>query len=543
MYENDNENEKLPSGWQAIVFVIVFVFFFWGKSRKTSSNPQEKEVKNENCQIIGQESVKNFDNLTVVEVKNLQKTVNPSNFASRKIETIMRCFIIILIIFLSSDIQAQKVWTMDDCIDFALQHAHSIRQQNLQVAAARDQLTQSKLAFTPYLSAGTSGSLSWGRSIDPETNIYNTVNYLNTGFSLSASMTLWDGGRSIIALREAKLNKQRQLNELQRQRINVELQVIQAFINALYFQESRLIHQKKLTDSRALLHQVQVQTELGLKGKADIAQAESQVAEDELSCLQCENQYKQAMLDLKKMMGSQELEVNEELRMNTDENDADTLHHSSSGWLLSPHRGAGGVSLSPHMGAGGVSQHPTAVAARMRVKSAELTVKQARASFIPSLSLSAGVSTGYHRSSGTGIAPTRFGKQWHDNMGSSISTGISIPLWDQLSHVNTLRRSKRELTLARWEQEETMRQLQIDFTKACLDVEACQKEIAQQQQKLVADSIAHRVLLRQYEEGLSSFLHLQSAVRTLQQSRISLLRQRLLLILKKRTLKQYGYTS
>lgn len=179
----------------------------------------------------------------------------------------------------------------------------------------------------------------------------------------------------------------------------------------------------------------------------------------------------------------------------------------------------------------------------MRVKSAELTVKQARASFIPSLSLSAGVSTGYHRSYGTGIAPTPFGKQWHDNMGSSISTGISIPLWDQLSHVNTLRRSKRELTLARWEQEETMRQLQIDFTKACLDVEACQKEIAQQRQKLVADSIAHRVLLRQYEEGLSSFLHLQSAVRTLQQSRISLLRQRLLLILKKRTLKQYGYTS
>ena len=517
-------------------------------------------MKNENCQIIGQESVKNFDNLTVGEVKNLQKTVNPSNFAPRKIETIMRCFIIILSFFLSSDIQAQKVWTMDDCIDFALQHAHSIRQQNLQVAAARDQVAQSKLAFTPYLSAGTSGSLSWGRSIDPETNIYNTVNYLNTGFSLSASMTLWDGGRSIIALREAKLNKQRQLNELQRQRINVELQVIQAFINALYFQESRLIHQKKLTDSRALLHQVQVQTELGLKGKADIAQAESQVAEDELSCLQCENQYKQAMLDLKKMMGSQELELNEELRMNNkDENDndiknenendnenyanADTLHHSSSGWLLSPHWGDGGVSLSPHRGVGGVSQHPTAVAARMRVKSAELSVKQARASFIPSLSLSAGVSTGYHRSYGTGVTPTPFGKQWHDNMGSSISTGISIPLWDQLSHVNTLRRSKRELTLARWEQEETMRQLQIDFTKACLDVEACQKEIAQQQQKLVADSIAHRVLLRQYEEGLSSFLHLQSAVRTLQQSRISLLRQRLLLILKKRTLKQYGYTS
>ena len=518
-----------------------------GKSRKTSSNAQEKEVKNENCQKIGQESVKNFDNLTVDEVKNLQKTVNPSNFVPRKIETIMRCFIIILSVFFASEIQAQKVWTMDDCIDYALQHAYSIRQQNLQIAAARDQVMQSKLAFTPYLSAGTSGSLSWGRSIDPETNIYNTVNYLSTGFSLSASMTLWDGGRSIVALREAKLNKQRQLNELQRQRINVELQVIQAFVNALYFQESRQLFQKKLNDSRALLHQVQVQMELGLKGKSDIAQVESQVADDELSCLQCENQYKQAMLDLKKLMGSNDVSFfnNEELVMK-DENylDKDTffiglaeqrvLHASFSASF-------GSAEAIFHSSFG--ETHPTAVAARMRVKSAELSVKQARASFIPSLSVSAGISTGYHRSYGTGIAPTPFGKQWHDNMGSSISTGISIPLWNQLSHVNTLRRSKRELTLARWEQEETMRQLQIDFTKACLDVEACQKEIAQQQQKLVADSIAHRVLLRQYEEGLSSFLHLQTAVSTLQQSRISLLRQRLLLILKKRTLKQYGYTS
>ena len=515
-------------------------------------NSQETEVKNENCQIIGQESVQKFDNLTADNMKNLRMMVNPSNFASRKKKTVMRCFIILLSFFFSSDILAQKVWTMDDCIDYALHHAHAIRQQNLQIVAARDQEVQSKLAFTPTIGAGTSGSLSWGRSIDPETNIYNTVNYLNTGFSLSASMTLWDGGRSIIALREAKLNKQRQLNELQRQRIVVELQVIQAYINALYYQESRQLYQQKLNDSRALLRKVQVQMELGLKGKSDIAQSESQVAEDELSCLQCENQYKQAMLDLKKTMGWENVELrmkneewalpNEELSMvasfqmkNENNSSHEQSKNDSSFFILN--------SSFDEVHSSFTNTHPIAVAARMRVKSAELSVKQARASFFPSLSISGGVSTGYHRSFEKGVEPTRFGKQWHDNLGSSISTGISIPLWDHLSRVSSLRRSKRELTLARWEQEETLRQLQIDCTKACLDVEACQKEIEKYQQTLLADSIAQQVILRQYEEGLSSFLHLQTAVRTLQQTRISLLQQRLLLILKKRTLKQYGYTS
>ncbi len=63
-----------------------FIIFINGKSKKTSSNAQETEVKNENCQIIGQESVQKFDNLTADNMKNLRMMVNPSNFASRKKE-------------------------------------------------------------------------------------------------------------------------------------------------------------------------------------------------------------------------------------------------------------------------------------------------------------------------------------------------------------------------------------------------------------------------------------------------------------------------
>ena len=442
--------------------------------------------------------------------------------------------------FFSLQTQAQKVWTMDECIDHALHHAVSIRQQQLQIEAARDQVVESKLAFTPSVSANTSGSFSWGHNIDPETNTYNTVNYFSTGFSLGASMTLWDGGRSIIALREAKLNMQRQLNELQRLQINLELNVIQAYINALYYQESQQLHQQKLADSRSLLRRTQVQAELGLKGKADLTQIEAQVADDELSCLLCENQYQQAILELGKMMGKAPslLPRGKEIKplLNPLEEELSVVN------LLMNNSSTKVTISSPRGGREGAS-HPAALSARMNVQSAELAVQQARASFFPSLSISAGVSTGYSRSYGLGYHPKPFGRQWHDNMGSSISTGISIPLWDHLSHVHHLRRSKRQLTLARIEQEETLRQLQIDYTKACLDVEACEKEIAMQTKKLAADSVAHAVLLRRYEEGLSSLLDLQTVARTLQQSRISLLQQRLLLILKRRTLKQYGYFS
>ena len=264
------------------------------------------------------------------------------------------------------------------------------------------------------------------------------------------------------------------------------------------------------------------------------------MADDELSCLLCENHYQQAILELGKMMGKAPslLPRGKEIKplLNPLEEELSVVN------LLMNNSSTKVTISSPRGGREGAS-HPAALSARMNVQSAELAVQQARASFFPSLSISAGVSTGYSRSYGLGYHPKPFGRQWHDNMGSSISTGISIPLWDHLSHVHHLRRSKRQLTLARIEQEETLRQLQIDYTKACLDVEACEKEIAMQTKKLAADSIAHAVLLRRYEEGLSSLLDLQTVARTLQQSRISLLQQRLLLILKRRTLKQYGYFS
>ena len=281
-------------------------------------------------------------------------------------------------------------------------------------------------------------------------------------------------------------------------------------------------------------------TGLGLKGKADLTQIEAQVADDELSCLLCENHYQQAILELGKMMGKAPslLPRGKEIKplLNPLEEELSVVN------LLMNNSSTKVTISSPRGGREGAS-HPAALSARMNVQSAELAVQQARASFFPSLFISAGVSTGYSRSYGLGYHPKPFGRQWHDNMGSSISTGISIPLWDHLSHVHHLRRSKRQLTLARIEQEETLRQLQIDYTKACLDVEACEKEIAMQTKKLAADSVAHAVLLRRYEEGLSSLLDLQTVARTLQQSRISLLQQRLLLILKRRTLKQYGYFS
>ena len=68
-----------------------------------------------------------------------------------------------------------------------------------------------------------------------------------------------------------------------------------AFVNAVYYRGTLKMADEKLQESRSTLHKTQTQEELGLKGKADVAQIEAQVATDDYNLTHQENLYNAAM--------------------------------------------------------------------------------------------------------------------------------------------------------------------------------------------------------------------------------------------------------
>lgn len=83
---------------------------------------------------------------------------------------------------------AQEIWDVDRCMNYAVQHNRTVRQRELEADNARLDRMKAIGSFLPGVTASTSVQYNFGRSVDPETNTYNTLSTFNNGYSMEASM-------------------------------------------------------------------------------------------------------------------------------------------------------------------------------------------------------------------------------------------------------------------------------------------------------------------------------------------------------------------
>jgi hypothetical protein len=208
----------------------------------------------------------------------------------------------------TGEVRAQRcdttaVWTVEDCMRYAVAHSHGLRQRELQLDNSKAWHLQAIGALLPSISASASGQWNFGRAIDPETNTYTNVSTLGSGFGLSTNVPLFDGLYRLYALRAARADVLLQKNALQSERDQVALATYQACVEVVYAQETVHLAEEKLRESRSLLRQTQVMEEEGLKSPADVAQVQAQAAADELTLTRQQAQQETAMLKLKEVMG------------------------------------------------------------------------------------------------------------------------------------------------------------------------------------------------------------------------------------------------
>ena len=96
-------------------------------------------------------------------------------------------------------------WSMDSCMSYAVKHSTDVQLQLVERRQARADYRWAKAGFLPQVGANVSTQWSWGRGINPETNVYTNVTTFNNYYNLYASLTVFDGMRTINAFRQARL--------------------------------------------------------------------------------------------------------------------------------------------------------------------------------------------------------------------------------------------------------------------------------------------------------------------------------------------------
>ena len=419
-------------------------------------------------------------------------------------------------------------WSLDDCMKYAVEHATEVKREVVNARQRKQDYQHAVAGFLPTVTGGVQGQYAWGRNIDPETNTYNNVTTFNNYYQLYAELNVFDGFATINALKQAKLSRDYSATAMQKIQDDRAIDVMQKYVDAAYAEASIQIASEKLNESKRMLAKMKRLYELGEKGRPDVVQMESQVAEDEYNLTHQENVAKQSLLALKSAMN---FPVDEELKIQIAEER--NLKLTSDNKEV-PESGVNYETV--YQGFQNIS--PDLKSAEYEVERARYDYKIAKGRLLPSLSLGGGISTNYYKNLSQKGQYDGFASQFRNNQGEYLALTLSIPIYNS-DRWHSVKKARNDWQLAQVNLEETRRKLHDQIAQAVMDAEGYAKELHQMQKKVASDSLAYHMSSRKFEEGMLSTFDLHTAAQTLLESRIKELQMQMLLIIKQRLIAYY----
>ncbi len=384
--------------------------------------------------------------------------------------------------------------TLRECLSYAREHAYKNVLSRIEIEKARSRKLIVASGFTPEVFLSSGGNISFGRNIDPETNIYDNKRTLSTAFSLQLSLPVFDGLVTVNNLKAARIAELRQMKSSETEEDRISIAVVKAFYNVIYCRAMVGQMESQLQRDCKNLRAVEEGERLGVKSGADVAEMRSIVAADEYELTNQSNLLEKARLQLKGEMGmdlsTPAIEVSEE---------EDVWRMSAEGFV-----------------------NPRIAEAQMSLLESEYRYRAAKGAFMPRLSLSGGVSTSYYKMMGSGLTAPGFSKQWKDNMGQYVGLSLTIPIFNGTGDIHRLRYARTEVIEQKVRLEETEYEIEKEIADARLDYESAIKECKSASLRYEAEELAFNAVQRKFELGGVSALDLYTSGAKLATARANL---------------------
>ena len=384
---------------------------------------------------------------------------------------------------LAGSVRAQQGWTLDRCIDYAIENNIQIRQSDIAAQTRDVDLNSARGNRLPGVSAGASQSWSFGRSLTID-NTYANTNTASTSFSIGADMTLFAGGRISGNIHNARLGLEAAMSDLERIKDDVRVQVAQAFIQIVYNRSILDVARNQVTiDSM----QVERLTELAAIGKASSAEVSSQkatMAQSQLSVTQAQNNLSMSILTL-----TQLLDLPSPDGFDVISPDADALEFR--------------IPDSPEdIYAQALDIKPAIKSEEIRLQQASNSIDIAKGGYYPTLSLSAGAGTGYYTSSNR--TSDNFGSQIKNNFGPHIGLNLSIPIFSRNSNRNSVRSAQLSRMNQEMQLDNAKKQLYKEIQQAYYNAVASKSRYESSQEVETSAQESFQLVQAKYEGGKAS---------------------------------------
>ncbi len=217
----------------------------------------------------------------------------------------MRHKIAIIILLLATILPAgawsQESWSLQKCIDYALENNIQIKQGALNSDYYGNQLNQSKSNRLPNLNAGLSNDMNYGRSLSYD-NTYENRNSNSSSGSLSSNVTVWKGFVLNNQIKKAELDLKASLEDLQKAKDDIVLNIAAAYLEILFAEELVNVADEQMKVTQLQIERTAKLVEAGSLAKGSLLEIEAQHAREELQLVNEQNRLQLAYLNLYQLL-------------------------------------------------------------------------------------------------------------------------------------------------------------------------------------------------------------------------------------------------
>jgi outer membrane protein len=367
-------------------------------------------------------------------------------------------------------IAQDKVWTLQECIQYAIDNNIQIKQQALQTMYQENALEQSKLNLLPTLSGQASHDYSFNRTLDQTTYQYVDQNGQSNRFYLGGSLNLFSGLQNYNTIRRNKYQLMASEQDLQRIKDNISLNIALAYLQILLNSELVTTTDNQLQITRQQIEKTKKMFEAGSIAKGNLLQIEAQAASEELQLINLQNQLDISYLTLTQML---ELESPEGFQIVAPQIFLDTTT-VITGDIDDIFAQAQGL-------------RPEIKSAELTLNASEIDLKIAQGARSPRLSMSHSVSTMYSniRQKFLEFDPVTslpvygdypFSEQFNDNLNYGIGFTLNVPILNGWQVNKNIANSKISIDNYRYALEGEKKNLYKSIQQAYADAVAALKK-------------------------------------------------------------------
>jgi len=457
-----------------------------------------------------------------------------------------RFFFILLFLtgfFISSAQNTPKIWSLEDCINYALDHNLDIKKQILGVEANKKQLLQSRLNLLPDLNLNGTNIWNFGQTIDMYTNTFATSTVRSNNFDIQSNAVLFSGLTKLNTIKQNSINLLASQYDLDVLKNNISLAVAGYYLDMLLNLELYDVAKNQIEITQGQVTRMTKLVEAGSSAKGDLLNIQAQESAEALVLVQAQNQLYIASISLQQLI---DLPVSSDFRIDKP--------------VLKPVEKPESLLTPEQVFNFAVEKRPEIKSADLRVQSAMKSLALARGVLSPSLSFSGTWGTGYSGASEEvestvyqkevvgitnlskdtvfGYYPsntykkTDFSKQLVDNQNKSVGFYLRIPIFNGWTGRTNISLAKIQQEKAELDLEIQKRDLRKNIEQAYADASSALQQYNASLKKVSAQEESFKYTQQKFDVGMMTSFDYNNSKKDLTKAQSDLLQAKYTFIFK-----------